>query len=164
MAEPFIGEIRAFGFNFAPPGWASCNGQLLPVSQWQALFSILGTAYGGDGETTFALPDLRGRVAMHSTTRPLGQRSGTETHALNISEIPSHTHSVRVGGAASEEEPEGRLLARASFRHTAPGATTDVTMASSLGAAGDGVPHENMQPSLVIHYCIAISGVFPGPS
>ncbi len=171
--EPFIGQIQNFGFNFAPRGWAMCNGQLLPINQNQALFSLLGTTYGGDGRTTFALPDLRGRVGLHEgtgpglTQRPLGQRSGQETVTLTTQQIPSHSHptTVTVSNESGEEENvSGQIIAN----H--PGAfNEDPSPGQTLGgvtslAAGGGQAINNMQPYLVTNYCIALTGIFPSRS
>ncbi|MCW3786698.1 phage tail protein [Plebeiibacterium sediminum] len=171
--EAMIGEIRMFAGNFAPRGWALCDGQLLSISQNTALFSILGTTYGGDGRTTFALPDLRGRVPMHAgsgtnlTSRSLGQKTGSETNTLNITQIPSHTHSVTVTNPvyddeANSDDPTGRYPAVSgenmySDETNTNGATPEIT----IGNAGGSQPVNNMQPSLTINFIIATSGVFP---
>jgi microcystin-dependent protein len=171
MSEPFIGQIQLVGFNFAPRGWAFCNGQLLPISQNTALFSLLGTTYGGDGETTFALPDLRGRVPVHSgsssgpglSPRPLGQRSGQETVTLNTTQIPAHAHtfSAPVSSDSGETDtPEGGVPAVASEDIYAE-STDSVGLASTTGNTGGGQGHNNMQPYLVVNFCIALTGIFP---
>lgn len=191
--EPFLAEIRMFGGNFAPRAWAFCNGQLLSIAQNQALFSLLGTTYGGDGRTTFALPDLRGRVAIHSgtgpglTPRPLGQRSGEQTHTLINSEIPSHQHfitngaatvtgagSINVGkegkGVSAEDTAADNFIGNVSggFRTAAGSGTLNpasVSVSASISGAtnpdGGSQAHNNMQPYLVINYIIALQGVFP---
>lgn len=166
MSEPFIGEIRLFAFNFAPRGWALCDGQLLDIASHTALFSLLGTTYGGDGRTTFGLPDLRGRVAVHKGTGPgltprnMGQKAGVERVTLTIPELPPHRHSlVCAAEAANQGKPAGNELAASNIYH-AP--TSDAVLAaSSIGQTGGGQSHENMQPFLVANYCIALTGLFP---
>lgn len=162
MSEPFLAEIRMVGFNFAPRGWAFCDGQLLPISQNQSLYSLLGTTYGGDGRTSFALPDLRGRVPIHrSDSHPLGQRGGSETVTLTAAEISAHTHAVKASGsAANSSDPTGHLLAQSGQIYRQSG--TVVAMRNgSLTNAGGGQAHNNMQPSLTIGFCIALQGLFP---
>jgi microcystin-dependent protein len=169
VPDPFIGEIRMFAFSFAPQGWALCNGQLLPIAQNQALFSLLGTAYGGDGTTTFALPDLRSRVPVHQGQGPglspyaEGQAGGTETVTLAAAEMPLHTHPVTASSsAATSDNPAGRTLAHSASHtyHPEPGppAVMNVNM---LGEAGGSQPHDNIQPYLAVTFCIALSGIFP---
>lgn len=183
--EPFIGEIIMFGGNFAPRGWALCDGQLLPISQNQALFSILGTTYGGDGRTTFGLPDLRGRVAMHEgsgpglTPRNLGAKGGTETVTLNVNEMPSHNHTliataaVNVGaegkGVATSSTAAGNFLGNSAdtYRDTGGGGTLNsgaVSVSGNTANAGNQQAHNNMQPFLAINYIIALQGLFPSRS
>ena len=169
MSEPFVGEIRMFGFNFAPQGWAQCNGQLLPISQNTALFSLLGTTYGGDGRTTFALPDMQSRVPVCQGQGPglspyaEGQAGGAETVTLAAAQIPGHTHPVKASsGAADSDQPEGRALARsASHIYTAKPDASTVMNADMLGEAGGSQPHGNIQPYLAVNFCIALSGIFP---
>ena len=166
MAEPFLGQITIVGFNFAPRGYAFCDGQILPINQNQALYSILGTTYGGDGRTTFALPDLRGRTPIHEGDGyQLGQSSGLEMVALDATEIPSHTHAYQVSqNAPTAEEPNGLVLGKpAPNLHYADGSNADrVAMhTDAIGKAGGGQGHNNMQPFLTINYCIALQGVFP---
>jgi microcystin-dependent protein len=172
MAEPFIGQIIMAGFNFAPRNYALCNGQLMSIAQNTALFSLLGTTFGGDGKTTFALPDLRGRVPLHQgqgpglTNRVMGESSGQETHTLISSEMPMHNHlfaTSNVGGAIGT--PNGNFLAASSdsnvvsfYRPTSDGSTLNP---QSVGLAGGSQPHNNMQPYLVINFCIALYGIFP---
>ena len=171
MAEPFIGQIITAGFNFAPQGYATCDGQLLSIAQNTALFSLLGTTYGGNGTTTFALPDLRGRVPMHQgqgsglTNRTMGEMSGSESHTLISNEMPQHSHAVNVSSAAANNRsPANNYLAMESQNRTstytsnAPNATLNT---SSVAIAGGGQPHNNMQPYLVINFCIALEGIFP---
>jgi microcystin-dependent protein len=162
MANPFMGEIKIISWNFPPKGWAFCNGQLLPINQNQALFSILGTTYGGNGQTTFALPDLRGRAPVHvGTGIVLGERSGETAHTLNLSELPAHTHAP-VGNSqpANSGTPLGNLWAKGAS--SSFGATPNVTMSpASILATGGGQPHENMSPYLVLNFIIALQGIFP---
>lgn len=164
MSEPFLGEIRAFGFNFPPPGWAHCDGQILPINQNQALFSLLGTFYGGDGETNFALPDLRGRVPISFGDRPLGQKFGEETHTVTTGEMPNHDHDAAATTVdATTPIPAGAMLADSPGQiYAAPraGALTAIHPAS-VAAAGLGQSHNNMQPYSVIHFGIALQGIFP---
>jgi microcystin-dependent protein len=172
MSEPFLGEIRMLGFNFAPQGWAPCNGQLLPINQNQALFSLLGTTYGGDGTTTFALPDLRSRVPVGQGQGPAlssyveGQAGGAETVTLTAIQMPGHTHAVKASSsAAGSDQPEGRALARsASHIYAAKPDTSTVMNADMLGDAGGSQSHDNIQPYLAVNFCIALTGVFPARS
>lgn len=163
MADPFIGEIRMMGFGFPPKGWALCNGQLLPINQNQALFSLLGNTFGGDGRVNFALPNLQGRAPMHiGNGYNIGQAGGEAAHTLSTNEVPSHGHlaqgSSAVGSAVS---PAGALLAqRPSQVYHAPTNLAPM-MNQSLATYGGGQPHENMQPYLTISFCIALQGVFP---
>lgn len=183
--DPFIGEIRLLPFNFAPTGWALCNGQLLSISQNTALFSLLGTFYGGNGQTTFALPDLRGRVAIASgngpglTPRTLGEQGGVEAVTLTTASMPGHTHTLNAGGtlrgknaAGDQRSPSGAVPAAESSGVTATysDALADASMkpggvslagTASAAATGGGIPHENRQPALTLNYCIALQGVFP---
>lgn len=171
MPNPFIGEIRIFPFDFAPTGWASCDGQLLPVSQNPVLFSLLGTTYGGDGELTFALPDLRGRAAMHPgqgqglSLRALGQVGGTEDVTLLASQVPLHTHALM----ASSEPGDNTVPLPAMALAVSTGGAVYVGGSPPLGSmaaqalppAGGGLPHTNMQPSLTLNFCIAVQGSLP---
>ena len=163
MAEPFLSEIRLFTFNFPPKGWAFCNGQLLPINQNQALFSLLGTTYGGDGQTTFALPDLRGRAPVHfGSSFNLGQRAGQEAHTIVMAEMPTHTHQVQ----ASADNPTAGLPTNNFFASntgfTPYAATADTAMsASCISNVGGSQPHENRPPFLVLNFCIALQGIFP---
>jgi microcystin-dependent protein len=169
MSEPFVGEIRMFGFSFAPQGWAQCNGQLLPINQNQALFSLLGTTYGGDGRITFALPDMRSRVPVGQgqgaglSSYAEGQAGGAETMTLTAAQMPGHAHPVKASSsAASSDQPEGRALARsASYIYTAKPGTSTVMNADMLGEAGGSQPHGNIQPYLAMNFCIALNGIFP---
>ena len=168
MSEPFLAEIRLFGFNFAPRGWAACDGQVLPINQNQSLYSLLGTTYGGDGRTSFALPELRGRTPIHSNgAHSLGQRSGEEAHALTESEMPAHTHTLQGSDAvATQPGPGNNLLARSTLATGTIYSTTAQTQDVSLGAsaianAGAGQGHNTMQPYLTVNFCIALQGLFP---
>ena len=169
MADPFVAEIRIFPFNFAPKGWAFCDGQLMPISQNTALFSLLGTTYGGDGKSTFALPDMQGNAPMHPGQGPglsvhdLGEMSGSETVTLLESEIPAHAHSMHVSQAdGTERNPPGQLLATGIGigQYAAPGPLTQLSP-NALTAAGGDQPHNNMMPYLTFYFNIALQGVFP---
>lgn len=169
MSSPFVAEIRIFAGNFAPTGWATCDGQILPISQNTALFSLLGTTYGGDGKTTFALPDLQGRAPMHPgqgpglTDRFLGESSGSSTVTLIESEIPAHTHTTRVAGTlANSTQPTGRSPARSNGASIYRTADNLVAMGpGALAPAGGSLPHSNMQPYLTLTFIIALQGIFP---
>lgn len=165
MADPFIGELKIFGGNFAPVGWMTCAGQLLPISEYDALFQLIGTTYGGDGVTTFALPDLRGRAAVHQgASHVLGQAAGSEAVTLSATQIPAHTHAaLGSNAAASASAPSANVLGRTSAAdQVLYGAPDDLApMAGAVGYAGGGLPHDNMQPSLAIHWIIAVEGIFP---
>ncbi|MBN1668460.1 MAG: phage tail protein [Anaerolineales bacterium] len=164
MSEPFLAEIRVFGFTFAPRGWAQCNGQILPINQNQALFSLLGTTYGGDGRTTFALPDLRGRTPLHvGNSYSLGQRSGQENHTLTANEIPQHTHQAQASSnPPSTPIPNGNALAASVPNEIyAAAANLQPMRAGTLANAGGGQAHDNMQPFLTLNFCIALQGLFP---
>ena len=169
MTEPFVAEIRIFPFNFAPSGWAWCNGQILPIAQNTALFSLLGTAYGGNGQTTFALPNLQGRAAMHPGQGPglqqhiLGETDGSETVTLLESEMPAHAHSMRASQAdAFERLPGGQLPATGIGvgQYATPGAMAAMAP-QTLASVGGSQPHNNMQPYLTFYFNIALTGVFP---
>lgn len=172
MAEPFIGQIIHVGFNFAPRGYATCDGQTLSIAQNTALFSLLGTTYGGDGRVTFALPDLRGRTPLHQGQGPglpnyvMGQASGEENHTLISSEMPQHNHLVNaVGNTTSPNgSPVSHLFGMDSSEVASPyAATSDGTImnAQMITPTGGGLPHNNLQPLLTICYCIALEGIFP---
>jgi microcystin-dependent protein len=166
MAEPFLGEVRIFGGNFAPRGYASCDGQILSIAQNTALFSLLGTTYGGNGQTTFALPDLRGRVPLHfSGSTPLGSRAGVENVTLTTAQIPAHDHGVRASAeAAGATNPTGNVLAkkpRFGADVYAPPASLIALAPASVANSGGGQPHPNQQPYLALTFVIALAGVFP---
>lgn len=166
MATPFLGELKLAGFNFAPQGWAFCNGQLLPISQNQALFALLGTTYGGDGQTTFALPDLRGRMPVHvGSSVGLGQQGGTEAVTLTVSQLPSHSHSLAGSSdLANASAPGGALPAakpRGGINRYAPAGSNTVMAPASVAVTGGSQPHNNMQPYLVLSWLIALEGIFP---
>lgn len=170
MADPFVAEIRIFPFNFAPKGWAWCDGQILPLSQNTALFSLLGTTYGGDGKSNFALPDLQGRSPMHPGQGPglslhdLGESGGSETVTLLESEIPAHTHALMSNAAAANRtNPVGNSPARvAGAAPYVPAAAPSAQLApEALAPAGGDQPHNNLQPYLTFYFCIALQGVFP---
>jgi microcystin-dependent protein len=166
MAEPFLSEIRLFSFDFPPQGWALCNGQLLPINQNQALFSLLGTTFGGNGQTNFALPDLRGRVPLHAGSgHTLGERGGEQAHTLSIAELPTHTHVLNVStSAANQSEPSGTLFAK-SLGNTYANPVNLVAMkAGMLANTGGSQAHLNMQPFLALNFCIALQGIFPSPT
>jgi microcystin-dependent protein len=165
MSEPFLSEIRIMSFTFAPRGWAQCNGQILPINQNQALFSLLGTTYGGDGRVNFALPNLQGRAPMHvSNSHTLGERGGEAAHTLNISEMPSHTHvASAVNTAPTAGSPAGgRVLSQSSGANAYAAATNLQAMApNALASVGGSQPHQNMQPYLTLNFCIALQGIYP---
>ena len=162
MAEPFLSEIRQFSFVFPPRGWALCNGQLLPINQNQGLFSLLGTTYGGDGRTNFALPDLRGRVPIHvGSGHTLGERAGEAAHTVSLAELPTHTHQVGVSGSAGTTvDPTGNYLAAAANAYAAPTSSL-VGLAGGATNTGGSQAHLNLQPFLTMCFCIALQGIFP---
>jgi len=170
--DPFVAEIRIFPFNFAPKGWAFCDGQIMPLSQNTALFSLLGTTYGGDGKSNFALPDMQGNAPMHPGQGPglslhdLGETGGSETVSLLESEIPSHPHALMASSTqSSKPSPGGNALARISSGATPYVAPSGAPLAAFNGAAlapaGGDQPHNNMQPYLTLNFCIALQGVYP---
>lgn len=169
MADPFVAEIRIFPFNFAPKGWAFCNGQLLPISQNTALFSLLGTNYGGDGRSTFGLPNLQGAVPMHSDQGPglssyvIGQTGGSETVTLLASEVPSHTHGLSASSSDGVDSSPGNSSLAAGIgigAYAVPSGGAALAV-GSVAVSGGSQPHNNMMPYLTFNFCIALQGVFP---
>jgi microcystin-dependent protein len=162
VVEAFMAELRLMSFNFPPKGWAQCNGQLMPINQNQALFSLLGTTYGGNGQTTFALPDLRGRVPIHLGNGWLqGQAAGEEFHTLTQAEMPQHVHLAHASSRdADQPNPTGALLAGANNAYANPNALTTLHPAS-VSNVGGSQPHENRHPYLVLNWCICLIGIFP---
>ncbi len=166
MPEPFLSEIRIMSFNFPPKGWALCNGQLLPINQNQALFSLLGTTYGGDGQTNFALPDLRGRVPTHSGAgTTLGESAGQEFHTLTTSEMPTHVHVVNpvvsANANADAGDPTNNLWANSGKTNYTTDAPNNAMAPQAISNVGGSQPHENRSPFLVLSFCIALQGIFP---
>lgn len=168
MSEPFIAEIKLFAGNFAPRNWAFCDGQLMPIAQNTALYSLVGTTYGGDGRTTFGLPNLQGRAPMHPGQGPglrqhqLGEQGGSETAALNENQLPRHEHPLRAAGNADRADPGGNALGAAAMYGPAGG---EVAMAAeAIGHSGGNQAHNNMQPYLAINFVIALQGLFPSRS
>jgi microcystin-dependent protein len=169
MADPYLSEIRITSFPFPPKGWALCNGQLMSISQNQALFSLLGTTYGGNGQTTFALPNLQGRVPIHfgtsgGATHTQGETQGEQNHTLVVGELPAHIHQqVGTSAAGSFAPPSGRLLAASDTAkpYGPPDASATTLQPNTLANAGQGQPHPNMQPYLTLSFCIALVGIFP---
>lgn len=173
MSEPFLGEIRMFGGNFAPTGWAMCNGQLMSISQNTALFALLGTTYGGDGVTTFELPDLQGRLPIHQGTDPsgnsyvIGQRAGEEFVTLTVNQMPSHAHQmVAASDASSQSLPVGNLTANTTAAGVnLYGSGTAAAMApAAINSVGGSQPHDNSMPFVVVNFIIALEGIFPSRS
>jgi microcystin-dependent protein len=166
MSEPFLAEIKIVGFNFPPRNWAMCDGQLLPINQNQALFSLLGTTYGGDGRTNFALPDLRGRTPIHfgsgGATHTLGEKAGEENHTISDQEMPAHTHALNASAdAADSNQPGNRVYSRtpqATYHTLTPNTPMN---SQTIADAGGSQAHNNMQPHLVLNFVIALQGLFP---
>lgn len=170
MAEPFLSEIRVMSFEFAPRGWALCNGQLLPINQNQALFSLLGTTFGGDGRVNFALPDLRGRTPIHvGNGHTVGERGGEPAHTLSIAELPEHVHVANATTAQADANSNGptpaRMPAQSNFSPLYGSPSNLQAMApNALGNVGGSQAHLNMQPFLTLSFCIALQGIFPSPN
>jgi microcystin-dependent protein len=166
MANPFLSEIRIFSFSYAPQGWAMCNGQLLPINQNQPLFALLGTTYGGNGQTNFALPDLRDRVPIHfGNGHTLGERAGEAAHTLTISELPTHLHQAQAATADADAAIPSATTMLAGFNngYTNP-ASLVALQPSTISNVGGSQPHQNEQPYLTVNFCIALIGIFPSPN
>lgn len=168
MSQPYVGEIRIFAGDYAPLGWALCQGQLLPISEYETLFNLIGTIYGGDGQETFALPDLSGRIPVHPGTAggltvALGQKGGVESVTLTVNQIPAHTHAVNIAPSGKTSSPSGLLgtTATGSQLFLAPPGTVVGAAAQSVLAAGGSLPHSNMMPTQSINFIISLFGVFP---
>jgi microcystin-dependent protein len=170
MSSPYIGEIRMFGGNFPPAGWAFCSGQLMPISENDALFTLIGTTYGGDGQETFGIPDLQGRVPIHagqgpglSQTYQIGEKAGSETVTLTAQQIPTHNHQFQVSqSGGNQNSPSGGLVASSTtIPCFVPGPATAAMAANSIVAAGGNQPHDNMMPFLVVSFIISLFGIFP---
>ena len=162
MGTPYLSEIRIMSFGFAPKGWAQCNGQLLPISQNQGLFSLLGTTYGGDGRTTFGLPNLASRTPLHrDNAHPIGAQGGEQSHTLNIGELPIHTHMAVASATAGDSPIPTNNYLGAADNFYAPLANPTSLPPGTVGVVGGGQAHNNLQPYLVLNFCIALQGVFP---
>lgn len=167
MAQPYVGEIRMFAGNFAPAGWMFCEGQLMPISENETLFQLIGTTYGGDGESTFALPDLRGRVPIHQgNSFILAETGGVEEVTLTVQQLPSHSHVFLASASiASDASPEGRVLAQTSTFDGYQTTAANTAMApQSIGSVGGSQPHTNFQPYLCVNFIISLFGIFPSPT
>jgi|SRR6185312_1962378 len=167
MGTPYVGEIRMFAGNFAPAGWAFCNGQLMAISENEVLFQLIGTTYGGDGQSTFALPNLSSRVPMHTGSGfVIGQTGGTETVTLTTSQVPAHSHvPLCNSGAGSQDDPTGGIWAQQTSNAPYVNLAPSLNMAqNAIGSAGGSQPHDNMVPFLAINFIISLFGVFPSPS
>lgn len=175
MAQPYVGEIRMFAGNFSPAGWEFCSGQLLPISEYETLFNLIGTTFGGDGQSTFGLPDLRGRLPIHrgtylGTTFTLAEAAGAEQVTLTSNQMPSHTHTPKASSAASSDNPSGTYWAASAtgkpFVPVNPPPTGNIVQmnAGTLAAAGGSQPHDNMHPYLCVSYIISLFGIFPSPA
>ncbi len=166
MTEPFLSEVRLMSFVFAPKGWALCNGQLLPINQNQALFSLLGTTFGGDGRVNFALPDLRGRVPIHvGSGHSLGERGGEQAHTLSTAELPTHAHLAQASTSDGNSPlPAGNVLASTPSQIYGPAAELTTLNPGTVSNVGGSQAHLNMQPFLALNFCIALQGIFPSPN
>jgi microcystin-dependent protein len=165
MAEPFLSEIRIFSFDYPPKGWAFCNGQFLPINQNQALFSLLGTRYGGNGQTTFALPNLQGRAPIHvSNAHTLGEAAGSSAVTVNIQQMPQHAHFLQATNTAGAlANPANAFLSAVNNMYTTPTSLTTLNPGSVTNVGGSQA-HTNMMPYLVLNFCIALQGIFPSPN
>ena len=172
MSEPFLAEVRIVGFNFAPRGWAFCDGQILPINQNQSLYSLLGTTYGGDGRTSFALPDMRGRTSIHvgssnGQDHRQGQKSGEETHTLSAAEMPQHTHTAQASSSTADTNVSAAHVVANSAPNvmylplTSPPPSLGVMGSGMIANVGGSQAHNNMQPYLAVNFCIALQGLFP---
>ncbi len=168
MSQPFVGEIRMFGGNFAPAGWSLCSGQLMAISENETLFNLIGTTYGGDGQSTFALPNLQGRLPIHSGTgaglsaRQLGESLGTEAVAVTTNQVPTHTHNfVGTNAQATDRGQAGRVPAIARGQHYVKEGTLGAMHAASISQVGGNQPHNNLQPYLCVNFIISLYGIFP---
>jgi len=167
MSDPYIGEIRMVGFNFAPVNWALCNGQILAIAQYDALFNLIGTTYGGDGQTTFALPNLQSRIPFHQgtssqATMVLGQLSGSETVTLTTGQIPAHSHLLNASsGAGTQASPANGVWAQSSLEEFSTEALAHTMDPSTIAPTGGSQPHDNMPPFLVINFIISLYGIYP---
>ena len=166
MADPYVGEIRMFGGNFAPSGWAFCSGQLLSIAENDVLFNLIGTTYGGDGQETFALPDLRGRLPMHQGNgNSLGQQGGVEQVTLITTQIPAHTHQFSIANTATQTSPSGQMLAKPGGNEDFISTTPNAALApQAISQAGGNQPHDNMQPFLCVNFIISLFGNYPSQS
>jgi microcystin-dependent protein len=162
MTTPYLGEIRIFSFDFAPRGWAYCAGQILSIAQNQALFSLLGTIYGGNGVTTFALPDLRSRVPIHaSSSHALGESAGAESHTLTLNQIPQHNHAMAASTSATTGSPGGAIPGTPTAAKPYRNGSVGAQLAPSLANSGNNQPHPNIQPYLTVNFSIALQGIYP---
>lgn len=167
MAQPYVGEIRLFAGNYAPTGWLFCNGQVLRIVDYETLFQLIGTTYGGDGQTTFAVPDLRGRVPIHTGNGyTVAQRGGVESVTLNLGQVPAHTHPlVASTDPGTEPTPQGNLLAAGTSMRPYSYQATDTNMGGeAVNPTGAGQPHDNMQPYLSLSFIISLNGIYPSPT
>lgn len=165
MSDPFMGELRLFSFNYAPRGWAQASGQLLPINQNQALFSLFGTTYGGNGQTNFALPDLRGRAPRHVGAYPQGASFGTESHTLTVAQLPAHSHAAQASRSAGDRaapfaQSTASILAAANNVYGPPTSLTTLSP-STIASVGGSQAHENRSPLLALNWCVALVGIFP---
>lgn len=181
MSQPFVGQVIMFGGNFAPAGWATCSGQLLPISENETLFNLIGTTYGGDGQSTFGLPDLQGRVPIHNgqgsglSNYVIGQKAGAESVTLNVQQIPAHNHLIGIPSAPANQSVPSNATILATESSNAPGTgnaytyaaasgTQTAMVAGSIGGAGGSQPHNNIVPVMAVTYCISLFGIYPSPN